>query len=97
MRIALVNSRQDKAGLNIRHHIESLLGDRTGSWQRPGYSYQFFDTEDRLIHAGQIDRGMDADLIIFLSRHTSVNPVPVLTVHVTGNYRAAELGGEPAC
>jgi D-aminoacyl-tRNA deacylase len=95
MRIALVNSRQDKAGQSIRHHIESLLGDRAGGWQRPEYSYEFFDTEERLIHAGQIDRGMDADLIIFLSRHASVNPVPVLTVHVTGNYRAAELGGEP--
>jgi len=94
MRIALVNSQQDKAGLNIRHHIESLLREGTG-WQRPAYSYEFFDTEERLIHAGRIDRGMDADLIIFLSRHASVNPVPVLTVHVTGNYRAAELGGEP--
>ena len=31
--------------------------------------------------------------MIFLSRHSSVNPVPVLTVHVTGNYRDAELGG----
>jgi D-aminoacyl-tRNA deacylase len=95
MRIALVNSRQDKAGLNIRHHIENLLADPAGGWQQPGYQYEFFDTPDRLIHAEGIDRGMDADLIIFISRHASVNPIPVLTVHVTGNYRAAELGGTP--
>jgi D-aminoacyl-tRNA deacylase len=95
MRIALVNSRQDKAGLNIRHHVEGLLNDPAGSWQRPGISYEFFDTEERLIHAAHIDRGLNADLIIFLSRHASINPVPVLTVHVTGNYRAADLGGDP--
>ncbi|MCK9579796.1 MAG: D-tyrosyl-tRNA(Tyr) deacylase [Methanoregula sp.] len=95
MRIAFVNSRQDKAGLNIRLHLEQLLGDPAGTWQQPGLTCSFFDTEDRLIHAAGIDRGMDADLIIFISRHASVNPIPVLTAHVTGNYRAAELGGTP--
>jgi D-aminoacyl-tRNA deacylase len=95
MRIAFVNSRQDKAGVNIRHHIEDLLAYPGGGWQRPDHSYDFFEIEDRLIHASGVDRGMDADLIIFLSRHASVNPVPILTVHVTGNFRAAELGGAP--
>lgn len=95
MRIAFVNSRQDKAGLNIRHHLEQLLSDPDRTWQRADQTYTFHDTEDRLIHAAGIDRGMDADLIIFISRHASTNPIPVLTVHVTGNYRAAELGGTP--
>ncbi len=95
MRIALVNSRQDRAGLNIRHHLEQLLSDPAGTWQQPDHHYTFHDTEERLIHAAEIDRAVDADLVIFISRHASVNPVPVLTVHVTGNYRAAELGGSP--
>ena len=31
MKVALINSRQDKAGVNIRHHIEQLLDtDRSG-------------------------------------------------------------------
>jgi len=94
MRIALVNSRQDKAGQNIRHHIGLLLDKRYGT---PAYaddqSYDFFEVEERLIHAEGIDTRTDADLVIFLSRHASVNPVPVLTVHVTGNFGAAELGG----
>ena len=94
MRIALVNSRQDKAGLNIRHHIEELLGEGgNGEWQIAGRSYVFHDVEERLIHAERIDAGIDADLLIFLSRHSSENPVPVLTVHVTGNYGPAALGG----
>src|SRR5512136_2695217 len=93
MKVALINSRQDKAGVNIRHHIEEMLG--SGLWQEQERSYEFVEVEERLIHAGHVDRRIDADLAVFLSRHSSVHPVPVLTVHVTGNFRTAELGGSP--
>jgi len=94
MKVALVNSRQDKAGVNIRLHIEQLLAsDPNGHWQAQGRTYEFFEVEERLIHAGDVDERIKADLVIFLSRHSSVNPVPVLTVHVTGNFGVAELGG----
>jgi D-aminoacyl-tRNA deacylase len=94
MKVALVNSRQDKAGVNIRHHIEQLLNSDSGSRGLDGKrTYEFFEVEERLIHAEHVDEPIDADLVIFLSRHSSVNPVPVLTVHVTGNFGAAALGG----
>ena len=64
-------------------------------WQVPGRSYSFHDVEERLIHAERIDAGIDADLLIFLSRHSSENPVPVLTVHVTGNYGPQHSAGAP--
>jgi len=95
MRIALVSSREDRAGTNIRHHIEELLASPSGEWQLPGRDYSFYEVDGRLIHAENVDAGLDADLVIFLSRHASVNPVTVLTVHVTGNFGAAELGGSP--
>lgn len=95
MRIALINSRQDKAGLNTRHHIERLLDGRETAAEKDGHTYDFYDVEERLIHTSAVDAKIDCDLVIFLSRHSSVNPVPVLTVHVTGNYRDAELGGSP--
>jgi len=96
MKVALINSRQDKAGMNIRYHIEHLLdtivpdGD-----QDQNRTYDFYDVAERLIHAEHFDARIDADLLIFLSRHYSANPVPVLTVHVTGNFGAAEVGGTP--
>jgi D-aminoacyl-tRNA deacylase len=94
MKVALVNSRQDKAGVNIRHHIGQLLNaGEMETWQETGRTYEFHDVEERLIHAEEVDREIDADLMIFLSRHSSVHPVPVLTVHVTGNFGNAELGG----
>ena len=95
MKIAFVSSRLDLAGQNIRHHLVQLLDADGRKWQEQGRSYEFIDVEGRLIHAEGIDKKTDADLIIFISRHSSVNPVPVLTVHITGNFREAELGGTP--
>jgi D-aminoacyl-tRNA deacylase len=95
MKVALINSRQDIAGCNIRHHIEQCLAQSPEAGRAGNRTYEFFDVDGRLIHAEGVDTGIDADLLIFLSRHTSVNPAPVLTVHVTGNYRDAELGGRP--
>ena len=95
MKVALIHSRQDIAGCNIRHHIEQCLTRDSVPAQGSGRIYSFFDVDGRLIHAEGVDAGIDADVVIFLSRHTSVNPEPVLTVHATGNYRDAELGGSP--
>ena len=95
MKVALVNSAQDAAGLNIRHHIERLLDEDPRAWGGTGREYEFFETGCRLIHAEDVDAAIDAELVIFLSRHASENPVPVLTVHVTGNFGKAELGGSP--
>jgi D-aminoacyl-tRNA deacylase len=96
MKVALINSRQDKAGVNIRHHLEHLLESVVpGEGQDQGRTYEFYEVAERLIHAEHIDMQIDADLLIFLSRHYSANPVPVLTVHVTGNFGTAEVGGSP--
>ena len=96
MKVALINSRQDMAGVNIRHHIEQRLthDPSYGNGERDR-TYEFIEVEERLIHAEHIDARIDADLLIFLSRHYSVNPVPVLTVHVTGNFGTADVGGTP--
>jgi D-aminoacyl-tRNA deacylase len=93
MKIAFVSSRQDKAGGNIRSHLMQLLDTDEAGWRVEGRSYQFIEIDERLIQAEGIDKKTDADLLIFISRHSSTNPVPVLTVHITGNLGEAELGG----
>jgi D-aminoacyl-tRNA deacylase len=91
MRIALVSSRSDDAGRNIRHHVDGLLKGKA----REDVSFELKEVEGRLIHQDGIDAALGADLIIFLSRHTSAHPFPLLSVHVTGNLSRADLGGEP--
>ena len=93
MKVALINSRDDVAGCNIRRHIEQCRADALGN--ENGRIYEFIEVSGRLVNAESVDAGLDTDLVIFLSRHSSVNPVPVLTVHATGNFGAADLGGTP--
>jgi len=92
MKITLVNSRQDPAGVTIRDQIRILMADP--AYRREGVDWEFLEVDGRLIHEGGIDADLGSDLLIFLSRHTSSRPVPVLTVHPTGNPGEALLGGE---
>jgi D-aminoacyl-tRNA deacylase len=89
----------DPAGCNIHRHIHGLLESRfNNEYPDTGlrrHVYSHVVVEGRLIFEEGIDRDIDTDLVIFLSRHSSVHPVPVLTVHVTGNMGNAELGGKP--
>ena len=98
MNIALIHSALDPAGINIASHLAPRVGaeGRDGeecTWA--GHTLRFMTAPGRLIYEENLDERAAADLIIFLSRHTSQNPVPVLTVHATGNYGDAALGGEP--
>lgn len=95
MQITLVNSKQDAAGVNIRNNLKNLL-EPGGHWPlAEAHDLDLLEVDGRLIHQDGIDDEVDADLIIFISRHSSVQPMPALTVHVTGNYGRADLGGEP--
>jgi D-aminoacyl-tRNA deacylase len=90
MRIAGVHSKQDPAGVSLRSWCERLREVTC-----PIHEWTFHEVDGRLIHAEGIDRMLDVDLVVFLSRHTSIKPVPQLTVHATGNTGEAALGGEP--
>lgn len=70
-------------------------GEAREALRQRGISWSFHCIEGRLVHADGIDRGMGAELLVFLSRHTSARPAPLLTVHATGNFSRAELGGTP--
>ncbi len=96
MKIALISSLTDPGGTTIHDCLDDLTG------KSPSSAFPLFRHEvvshrvgERLIYQDYLDRDLDADLIVFLSRHSSVNPVPVLTVHVTGNLSAADFGGLP--
>jgi D-aminoacyl-tRNA deacylase len=89
--ILLVSSLSDPAGSLIHEEIRRLLQEKPDIAER----YTHLQVQERLIYLDGSSFQTDADVILFLSRHASVNPQPVLTVHVTGNYGAAAYGGEP--
>ncbi|MDD1653238.1 MAG: D-tyrosyl-tRNA(Tyr) deacylase, partial [Methanomicrobiales archaeon] len=96
-RVAVISSAQDEAGRNIRTHLEGIMasdyaGERADLLPA---EFRLRETAGRLIYEEGIDRDLDADLILFISRHRSIQPRPVLTVHVTGNLAGADFGGRP--
>ena len=92
-KILLASSRSDPAGSLIHEEVMRILDKQPELSDR--YLHRQFD--ERLIYIDGPSFNITADLIIFLSRHASVDPRPVLTVHVTGNFGTADFGGEPGC
>ena len=95
MIIDILNSKQDPAGVNIRRAMDALIEER-GREAFPlfsGNEVTFHTADERIINTPASAVNPDADLVIIVSRHSSVNPVPVLTVHPAGNYGVAQLGG----
>jgi D-aminoacyl-tRNA deacylase len=94
MHIAIVNSALDPAGVAIRRQLLDLLDNPAAdSVPHGGKRLSFLEVEGRLIYEQGLDARAGADLILFASRHTSIQPQPALTVHVTGNYGDAVYGG----
>ena len=95
MIIDIVNSNSDPAGKNIRAAIDALLSasPERGFPLFKGNEVTFHTVPGRIIHVEKTAVNPEADLIIIVSRHSSVHPVPVLTVHPAGNFGDAGLGG----
>lgn len=96
MQIALINSGEDPGGASIRARLLELL-DNPGAEPvvHNENRFIFLETKGRLIYEEGLDERVTADVFIFISRHTSVQAVPALTVHVTGNITGADYGGKP--
>jgi len=81
MKIAIIISKQDKAGMNIA----SCLDEKR---------IKYYLREDKSIYCENIDKEIDADMFIFATKHESKAGVNSLSVHAPGNFGKAELGGK---
>jgi D-aminoacyl-tRNA deacylase len=102
--ILLVASERDVAGLNIKAQIlKHYSFKETGGifQQNPTFAADFEGKKVTLITLNQEavnaqdlpKQCPDAELIIFISRHSSQSGRPTLTVHTPGNLSEAQLGG----
>jgi D-aminoacyl-tRNA deacylase len=94
MHIAFLHSSLDPAGRNLARRMGELLAERDDWPLCRAASLSFRESGGRLIYAEGADRGLGADILVFLSRHSSTHPVPALTVHVTGNFGDPAFGGD---
>ncbi|MBI5398764.1 hypothetical protein HZB03_04840, partial [Candidatus Woesearchaeota archaeon] len=102
MRYAIITSTQDLAAMNIKDHL--LLSGSFHELDEPYERHPIFEhksgaarlyTVDRSnVDCEGIDSEVDADFIIFATRHRAESGIPSLTVHVCGNFSEARLGGK---
>jgi D-aminoacyl-tRNA deacylase len=104
--ILLVHSNRDIAGINIANHIlQNYPFTQTSQTyqQNPIYTAEinrkqvtYITLEQESIAAQILPQDFpNAELIVFLSRHSSQSGTPTLSVHTPGNLAAADLGGLP--
>ena len=104
--ILLVASNKDIASLNIKHQILNHypFNRTTETFQQTplyttdinGKKITLATLNEESVKAQNLpDNFPNADLIIFISRHSSQSGKPTLSVHTPGNFAEAELGGLP--
>lgn len=104
--ILIVSSGKDVASINIAKKIVDHhdFRETTETFQRGptylaelgGKKIRLITLEEESIYAQNLmDFFAGMELVVFVSRHSSVSGTPTLSVHTPGNLSQAELGGLP--
>jgi D-aminoacyl-tRNA deacylase len=104
--ILIIASDKDIASLNIKEQIlkNYPFYETSNNFQEnPIYTAKIFDQEVTLITLKEEsvkaqnlqEMFPNANLMVFISRHSSQSGKPTLSVHAPGNFGEAELGGLP--
>lgn len=103
--ILIVASTEDTAGMNIAQKIIDLYDFEKLSGilhKNPVYSKKVQSQEvkmlfvnEEIINTQSITDFFTPQLLIFVSKHSSVSGIPTLSVHTPGNLAEAKLGGLP--
>ncbi len=83
----IVASKKDPAGINITTQLSQFQNEK----------FKFYLVDGEIIHTESLDleKINQYDFIIFASKHRSEKGTKSLSVHTPGNFRNAELGGQP--
>jgi D-aminoacyl-tRNA deacylase len=104
MQIAFIASLKDKASLNIKENLisnfdfkcsEEKFDNNNVYCTMIGYEdTRLYTLSSDLIDAEEIDKSIEADLFVFISRHQSKEERKSLTAHIPGNFGKADFGGK---
>jgi D-aminoacyl-tRNA deacylase len=102
--IVIVASNKDAASLNIRRQVLNnyTFMEKNDKFQSnaayesniEGKKVELITLNSESIYAQNLAESFtDLELVIFISRHSSISGTPTLSVHTPGNLAEAELGG----
>ena len=103
MNIAIISYSKDKASINIKENLVNNFDfneldekfDNNNIFQTTidNNIIKLYTINSEHIYTDDLDRKIDADLFIFISKHSAVEGRPSLTCHPIGNFGKAEKGG----
>jgi D-aminoacyl-tRNA deacylase len=102
----IVASKKDVASLNIagqildryrlREATENFQGNPVYQAEVDGKDVELVTLNEESVYAQNLTESFkNFELVVFISRHSSVSGTPTLSVHTPGNLGEAELGGLP--
>lgn len=103
MEVAVVVSKKDIAGLNIKEQLLKEGFDKTDDRFEnnevfeltiKGKKIGLYTTEEESVYCENIDKRIKADLFLFATKHQSAAKINSFTVHPIGNFGRAEFGGK---
>ncbi len=100
MKLAIIVSTKDPAGMNIKERLlETGKFKETAEWKgHKIYEYNkdchLYTTDTDSIRNEDIDKEIKADFFLFATKHSSSAGVRSLSVHSIGNWGKAEYGGK---
>ena len=100
---AIIISKKDIAGMNIKDCLlrlfdfketeEEFEGEKVYEANVEGEKIKLYTTEKESIDCENIDEKINADFIVFATKHQSKSGIASLSVHIQGNWSKAEFGG----
>jgi D-aminoacyl-tRNA deacylase len=98
MEFAILVSKTDPAGMNIKEHLLKNNFKESGEFQENKvYSLdniKIYTLNKESIYNENIDKEIKADLFIFATTHSATSKINSLSAHAPGNWNKAELGGQ---
>jgi D-aminoacyl-tRNA deacylase len=99
MNFAIICSKQDPAGMNIRQNLIDNHGFKESEEQFEGSAVFFKDNiklytaERPTLDCDNVDKDLDGEIIVFATRHQSEKGTASLCIHTPGNWGKADMGG----
>jgi len=100
---AIIVSKKDIAGMNIKECLlrlfdfkeinEKFEEEKVYAINIKGENIKLYTTKNDSIYCESIDEKINADFIVFATKHQSKSGIASLSVHIQGNWSKAEFGG----
>ena len=103
MQTAILSWKKDPAGMNIKDSLLNLFNfketndkfdDNEVYELKENKNIKLYTINSDPIYSENIDRRIDADIIVFASKHTSPSGIKTLSCHPIGNFGKADKGGQ---